>query len=755
MAGALSGANYLWPAPPLNANLTFSHEVLAADGSLLRLSLAMDDHYRLWQGLDGMAASLPEAVLLKEDRWFAWHPGVNPVALLRATVKSLGGERQGASTISMQLARRLYRLHTRSFSGKLKQMALGVWLDLRYSKAAILEAYLNLIPMGGNIEGVAAAARIYFHKDAADLSPSEALALAVLPQRPKARQAFGPNLQAARQALAREWLKHHPEDDLSVLNTLDIGARALSQLPFRAPHLALHLLAREPGDARIQTFIEPHLQSLLERQMRRYLNERRGEGLNNASALLIDHRDQRVLAWVGSADYYDDSILGQVDGVRAKRSTGSTLKPFLYGLGFDQGLIHPATVLKDAPQAFGPFRPENFDGRFLGPVSAEDALIRSRNLPAVWLASQVQSPSLHGLLRAAGVADLASEQHYGLALALGGGELSPLELATLYSMLPNRGRWSPVRLSTRDPEHSGVPVLSPEAAWVVLDMLKKTPRPDGQSGPTRPDWATVWKTGTSWGFRDAWAAGVTGPYVLVVWLGNFAGQGNPALIGVSAATPLFLRIADRLAALPGHGDSRWPGPPATLRKVAVCAASGELPNAWCPRLRDTWYWPGRSPARVSNLHRPVVIDLRTGRKACAPFDPGMTELRVFEFWPSDLARLFALAGLPRRAPPTPDPRCTHTTADAHARDGLRVSSPLADVTYTLRLSHPEESIALRAVAAAGVGKTYWFANTSFVGQSAPERDLPWRPKTPGQFQISVVDERGLSDVRQVRVELVP
>jgi penicillin-binding protein 1C len=746
------------PAPPLAAGIGQSQQVLAADGSLLRLTLAADQHYRLWTSLADIAPPVIEAMLLKEDRYFYWHPGVNPFSLLRALFRTYAeGERQGASTITMQLVRRLQRLKTRHIGGKLTQLLQAVWVDLRYSKDEILEAYLNLAPMGGNVEGVAAAALVYFNQPVGQLNIAQALALAVLPQRPAARAGFGPELQAARQRLAAIWLEAHPEDRLKVLAGLDVLGRRRQALPFRAPHLVEHLLAREGDKAVIDTLIAPRLQSLLERHIKRYLGERRGDGLKNANAVLIDRRDMAVRAWVGSADYHDATIEGQVNGVLAKRSTGSTLKPFLYALGIDQGLIHPLSILKDAPTAFGAFRPENFDGRFVGPLAARDALVRSRNLPAVWLATQVQRPSLHGFLKLAGISQLSSEQHYGLALALGGGEASTLELATLYALLANGGELRSPRLTSTDALRPGPQLVSPEAAWLVLDMLRNTPRPDSNPAAStgNPAWPTAWKTGTSWGFRDAWAAGVTGDYVLVVWLGNFDGRGEPALIGATAATPLFLRIADELPRLLSHEHPRWSGAPARLRRIEICTASGELPNRWCPRTSVTWYLPGISPARVSSLHRPVVIDRRSGQAACPPFDPIHTELQVFEFWPSDLARLFTIAGVPRRAPPAPAAACSSAALSGEAADAPRVSSPLAQVTYTLRLSRPDETIALKAVSAAGSADLYWFANQAYVGRSAPDGDLGWRPEHPGNFAITVVDERGRSGERSVEVELVP
>jgi penicillin-binding protein 1C len=747
------------PSTPLLHDVPLSRMVTAADGQILRLTLAADGQYRLRTPLSGFAPGTIDSVLLKEDRQFYRHAGVNPWSLLRAASATwLQGSRQGGSTLTMQLARRLYRLDTRAIPGKLRQIALAWWIEARHDKAEILEAWLTLAPMGGNMEGVGTAALVYFGKDAAQLSLAESLALAVLPQSPAARSDFGAGLQQARRRLARQWQElHGPSDSTGALAELPVQARGRSELPFQAPHLTDRLLADYPDDPRIDSTVDLRLQGLVERLLAQYIAQQRAFGIRNATAMLVDRRNLAVRALAGSADYFDDSIAGQVNGTTAKRSPGSTLKPFLYALALDQGVIHPLSVLKDAPSSFGPFTPENFDGRFMGPIPARDALIRSRNLPAVSLAMELRQPSLHGFLNSAGITRLQPEAHYGLALALGGGDLTMEELAGLYAMLANGGMLRPLRYRESSAPDPGVRLLSAEAAFMVIDMLKGAPRPDGSPAATRTrHWRVAWKTGTSWGFRDAWTAGIVGDYVLLVWVGNFDGRGNPAFVGSETAAPLFFRIAD---ALPLALSAEQPSPdvpPPSLRRVDVCAASGDLPNAWCPRTASTWFVPGRSPIRVSNLHRPVLIDTRTGRAACPPFDPETTRREVFEFWSSDLLRLFRLAGMPRRVPPDPARDCAELpTINLAGEDRPRVSSPLSNVTYTLRLSRPDESIPLQATVAADAHTLYWFADTRYLGNSAGDGGLSWRPDDGRQYDLTVVDDHGRSARRVLRVEFVP
>jgi penicillin-binding protein 1C len=293
----------------------------------------------------------------------------------------------------------------------------------------------------------------------------------------------------------------------------------------------------------------------------------------------------------------------------------------------------------------------------------------------------------------------------------------------------------------------GVRLLSAEATFVTLDMLRRNPRPDADGTiAVRARWPVAWKTGTSWGFRDAWSAGVVGPYVLVVWIGNFEGQGNPAFVGVDAAAPLFFRIADALNMARPDEAAEPLAPPPGVSRVAVCAESGDLPNVHCPHTVDTWYIPGKSPIRVSQLHRAVAIDPLTGRAGCPPYAAG-TRFEVFEFWSSDMLKLFRQAGMPRRIPP-PLPPCTAEDT----MDGPRIASPLRSVSYALRRSAPQEAIALDASAAADVQRVFWFDGGALIGARAvADGALPWRPAAEGAHLIRIVDDHGRSAERDVEV----
>jgi len=751
----------IWPHAPLANRVPLSTAVWSADGQLLRVTLASDDQYRLWTPLSQMSPALVDAFLLKEDRWFYWHPGVNPAALCRAALRTYHGDgRQGGSTITMQLARMLYGLKTRTPAGKLRQIAAAFWLAARYSKRELLEAYLNLVSFGGNVQGVGAASRILYGKPPDRITLGEAVTLAVIPQSPAARTAHDlqqEKLLRARARLAALWLARHRtgEAERRQLES-PIGARPEFAMPWLAPHFVDALLAARVGRSpRIDTTLDAGLQRIVERQVQRYVDEYGDRGIRNAAVLLLGSRDMSVKAWVGSADYWNTAIDGQVDGVLAKRSPGSALKPFIYAMALDQGVLHPRTILRDSPSSFGPFTPENFDGRFFGPIPAEEALIRSRNVPAVWVSMQLKQPTLYGFLQSAGVSRLKPESYYGLALALGDGEVTMEELAGLYGMLANQGVLRPVHALPSPPARKpdeGPRMLSPEASFITLDMLRRNPRPDDDGAPpVRSRWPVAWKTGTSWGFRDAWSAGIVGPYVLVVWIGDFTGKGNPSFVGVDAAAPLFFRIADGVNL--ARADELAPEllPPPGVNRVAVCAQSGDLPNVWCPQTVETWYIPGKSPIRVSQLHRAVAIDIATGRPACPPYSPVTTRFEVFEFWSTDMLKLFREAGMPRRVPP-PLPACTAEDSS----EAPHIASPLLGVAYTLRRSRPDAAIALEASAAADVQNLFWFDGGALIGKRAAGAGaLPWRPAADGAHLIRVIDDHGRAAERDVQVQFAP
>lgn len=751
----------LLPHPPLKNWYPHSTAVLAADGSLLRLTLASDDQYRLWTPFGKFSPLLKRAVLLHEDQWFWWHPGFNPWGLVRGAFETyvLHHHPQGGSTLTMQLVRLLYGLDTRSPWGKFKQVLLALRMELSYSKKAIFTAYLNYAPYGGNVVGAATASLIYFRKPVSQLTLPEALTLAVLPQSPAQqltqKTPNGDVLAAAltrhRNALYHLWCKHYPKAKrLKALFQLPLAVRTRSELPYGAPHAVDQLLAQlrhsgQPLPTQLVTTIDPALQRLVNSQLQHYVQRHNSHGIKNAAALLVDTRNMAIKALVGSADFFDAAIDGQVNGTAAERSPGSTLKPFIYARAFDQGVIIPASILRDVPTNFGAYSPENFDSHFDGPISAAQALRKSRNVPAVWVDSQLGDQDLYSLLRAAGINNLASRRHYGLSLVLGGGDITMQELARLYAMFPNAGLLKPLRLNQAAPEPHGKRLLSRAASFMVTDILEHNPRPQAISSAIQGA-PVFWKTGTSWAFHDAWTAGGFGPYVLVVWIGNFDATPNPAFVGVRAAAPLFFRIYDAMNLVrPSLKNAPKAAPPPGVRRVTVCLSTGMLPSKWCPQTAQSWFIPGVSPITVGHVYRPQVIDDATGQPACPPYAGKQTHIQVYQYWPTQLARVFQHIGIPLARPPS-RPACQ--AAGKPIGEPPHITAPARRRQYVLRAAstHPPTAahnrIRLTASSDADVRHQYWFIDKSYIGQTRPGAALRWTPPAAGNYQLRVVDDHG-------------
>lgn len=702
--------------------MSFSRAFYDDQQRLLRVTLSDDEKYRLWMPLEKISPALIEATLEKEDRHFYKHVGSNPVSLFRGFWQTyVKHRRAGGSTITMQLARIRYDLRSRSIGTKILQLFHATYLELRYSKKEILESYLNLVPYGRNIEGAGAASMIYFGKPALNLTKLEADQLTDIPPSPTKR---------SKRLVAR------------------------GNLPFEAPHFVNGLIQSDVEGSYIQTTLNLKLQHLVERQIKRFVDRQKRVGIYNGAALLLDTRTMEIKASVGSSDFFNKNIDGQVDGTNAKRSPGSTLKSFIYALALDEGVLTSETMLKDSPMRFGGFNPENFDHQFSGPISAKLALTRSRNIPAVYVASQLTKPSFYEFLKNAGISNLQSEQHYGLSLVLGGGEVTMEELAMLYATLSNQGELKSIRKIRTSKIEKGIPILSPEASFIVKDMLRSTTRPDihFQKDWLRSSPEVSWKTGTSYGFRDAWTAGIMGPYVLIVWLGNFDGQGNPAFVGVQSAAVLFFEILDAIHAEQSKTFANTTEYiPHGVKRVQVCAISGKILGPHCHKKKDTWFIPGKSPIEVCDIHREVRINPANGLQVCSGFN-GATKTQVIEYWPSDLLKQFAIAGIPRQTPPRFDSTCSESKNNQGKPP--KITSPLKGITYTAKLEVNEnESIAFDAVIDADAYETYWFLDTTYLGKSSRGKPFFWKP-VAGNYLVRVVDNLGRSDSIALKVSSI-
>ena len=704
---------WLLPCPMLLSGISFSGVARDRHGVLLRLTTASDQRYRIFTKFSEVPSSLIVAVTTQEDRRYKDHFGVDFGSLLRAITDILMGHpRSGASTLTMQVARLRYHLYTKTVAGKLVQIFRALEIERHYSKDEILEAYFNLAPYGRNIEGVGAASLIYFGKKPADLNRQEILALAVLPQSPSRRAPIN-GVEPAALTEARERLNRRLWNDS--LADLPLHYRQLKELPFSAPHLVQRVLKNRDGEVRLT--LDAGAQNVAATELQQFVKDHGSIGFNNAACLLIDTQSMDVLAYVGSGSFWSNQIQGQNDGTRQLRSPGSSLKPFVYAMAIDRGLITPSTLLYDVPGRFGTYLPENIDGKFDGPIPARLALVRSRNLPAVTLASRLGSDALFDFLRAANVRGIDETNNYGLSAVLGTVDITMQDLVRLYAALANNGKVKQLRFTATDPKDHGAQLLSPEAAFITLDMLSTNEA--GIRLATAPSVDIPYKTGTSTGFHDAWCTGVIGHYILAVWVGRFDGKSNPSFTGRTAAVPLFTRLANRLASEKKISVTPLSPPPgANLRQVDVCSVSGCLAGPYCKHTKKEWIIPGVSPITTCHIHS----------------DSGT------EDWDSQAEQFFETVGLPRK-----------TRAGEHPNSDIHILPMATDVAWQTNQQTGARVLALRARTGPGTKALFWFANRDFIGGVKPGETLYWSP-TPGSYTIAATNDLGESDSIRVTVE---
>jgi len=567
--------------PPLGKDLAFSTSVLDRNGHLLRAYATSDGRWRLPATVADVDPRFFDVLFAYEDKRFRAHHGVDPLALGRATFQliSSGHIRSGASTLTMQVARLLEGRHGRDLSGKLRQMVRAVEIEHALTKDQILSLYLELAPYGGNIEGIRAASLAYFGKEPRHLSLAEAALLVALPQSPELRRPdrFAEAARAARDRVLDRYAATGavPADEIALAKTEPVPL-VRRPMPMLAPHAADEALDAMPAEHELRLTIDSELQNNLEelaRERLRTLAASLGPDISLA-LLVVDNATGEVLAHVGSPSYFDQRRAGQVDMTQALRSPGSTLKPFIYGLGFEDGFIHPETLIEDRPASYGAYAPKDFDFSFQGTVTVREALQFSLNVPAVAVLDRVGPSRLAARLAQAGASlTLPDGDAPGLAIGLGGVGVKLSDLVMLYagiarlgSVLPLDERWGSAQQARR--------LMEPVAAWYVSNVLSGTPPPENGVGGR-----IAFKTGTSYGYRDAWSIGFDGKHTIGIWVGRSDGAPVPGLVGRDAAAPIlfdaFARVGGPVASLPR--------PPA----AAIVASNAKLP----PPLRQ--FQPGR------------------------------------------------------------------------------------------------------------------------------------------------------------------
>ncbi len=532
---------------PLNAAASSSRIVLDRDGHLLRAFTTPDGRWRLDAKPDEVSATYLSLLLAFEDRRFWKHPGVDPLALGRAIMQAIqhGRPISGGSTLTMQAARLLRGSPTHSIPAKFQQIADALRLEATLSKREILSLYLKLAPYGGNLEGVRAASLAYFGKEPHRLSIAEAALLVAIPQSPEMRRldrgdqgtAYSALIEARNRVIRRAAVAHAITQADARTAIAQAAPRGRREFPALAPHLSERLIAANPDEPAIQTTIDGKLQEACEQITRR--NAQSFGDKISVAALIVSNRTGEVLAHVGSAGYFDESRLGAIDMTAAIRSPGSALKPFIYGLAFEDGLAHPETAIEDRPVRFDSYAPANFDNAFHGTVTVRTALQQSFNVPAVKVLNEVSPVKLAARFRDAGMPFAVPRN---LTVALGGVGLSLENLTGLYLALARGGSVIPIRYRK---DSSGpvwnaadAPVLlQPAAAWYVTDILRGAPVPASATPG-----AVAFKTGTSYGFRDAWAAGFDGEYTIAVWVGRPDASSVPGLAGLRVAAPVLFEL---------------------------------------------------------------------------------------------------------------------------------------------------------------------------------------------------------------------
>ena len=742
-------ADRIWPLPLPQDDL--ARVVLAEDGTPLWRFADANGVWRYPVYTSEVSPYYLDALLTYEDRWFYQHPGVNPLALVRATWQNLSGARvvSGGSTLSMQVAR-LLDPHSRTLHGKLRQLWRTAQLEWHLSKDEILNLYLNRAPFGGTLQGVAAASWAYLGKSPSQLTHAEAALLAVLPQAPsRLRPDRHPQrAQEARDKVLRRLAEFQVWPQSAVDEALE---EPLLLAPRLEPSLA-PLLARRLNRPDSPPLIRTTLDATLQRRLEDLLLGWRARLPEHTSAaiLVVEEESMAVRAYLGSVDINDTKRFGHVDMISALRSPGSTLKPFLYGMALDDGLIHSESLLQDVPRRYGDYRPGNFSMGFTGAVPASTALSSSLNLPAVQLLEAYGPKRFAAQMRIGGMPlALPALAEPNLALILGGAGSRLEDLVSGYSALARDGKSATLRLQPDDTLRER-PLLSPGAAWIVRRILSGQARPDRDPRAElvqRP--VLAWKTGTSYGFRDAWAIGVGPRYLIGVWIGRPDGTPVPGQFGLASAAPLMLQVHDVLTNRDSQRGISAPVKPvpANIGVAAICWPLGQPMNRSdpnCRRQRFAWTLDNTTPPTLQALDQPLSVGLMEsvwvnakGLRVDARC-PGATPQNI-ALWPAPLEPWLPRIERREARIPAADPDCPPPA--------LAASSPLSIVGVRegdqLRLpAASQQALRLKISALGGSGRRWWFLNGAPLGDSANQDSINASFERLGRYQLSVLDEAG-------------
>ncbi len=732
---------------PLRVSVKYSQVIADKNGKIVHIFLASDDKWRIKTRLDEISPELKKAILFKEDRYFYWHFGVNPLSVIRALLQNTiqGKTASGASTITMQVAR-LLEPQQRTIWAKITEAFRAVQMEWYYSKDEILQLYLNLVPYGGNIEGVKSASLLFMGIEPKQLSLAQAVTLAIVPNRPTSL-ALGKN-NALIQKERNQWLKRmllygifHPQD---VENALLEPLEAMRRPPIRNwPHLCHLLHKKYPERDWIQVSLDPNLQSQVEKLALAHIQIHKPYNIHNAAVLVVDNQTRNVLAYVGSADFDDIQHAGQVNGVLAYRSPGSTLKPLIYGLAFDLGYATPATVVYDVPSNFGGYAPENFDLKYRGKITVREALATSLNITAVGMLDKIgRKPVIEKLILADFKKIEQDKDVLGLSLALGGCAVNLWELTGLYAAIADGGIYRPLKWFERDTaSHLQNQIMSREASYMLAEILTTAERPDipngAQNALSIPK--ISWKTGTSYGRRDAWCIGFNRFFTVGVWVGNFDNTGVQELTGAQVAAPLVFKIFQRL-------KKGWLDLPHTLQSRMVCKETGLLPAHFCTHLIEDFFIPGVSENRICAHLKEYFVDEKCSKSYCREcLPPAGYRREYFENIDQSLKSYYQSAMIPIKLPPPHNPDCQHIGKSTPPR----ITSPLADRKYTL--INRQSQLTLTCQTPVEVHRVYWYINDKFLCQTPAQTPVFFSPPK-GKIKISCTDDRGQNTDLNIEVE---
>lgn len=743
----------VFPLPANSLHKPASVFIRSRDNQLMRCFLSSDGYWRKPVKLSEISPLLQQSVIANEDRWFYFHPGFNPISMLNAAVDNIKAGRiiRGGSTITMQIAR-MMEPRERTIRSKIIEFLRAVQLEFYYSKDELLEIYFNLAPYGGNIEGVGAATYFYFGKKPSELTASQAALLTSIPNSPTLLRPDR-NLEtsiAKRDRVLKTMCERrviNRSEHLEALGEEVKGER--TELPFLVAHHSRDLARNHKGRSVILSTIDLKIQNICEGVVANSITDLRMQGIYNAAVVVLDNANAEILAVVGSADFFDKRRQGQVNGTVAARSPGSALKPFVYAMALDNGLLSPNTLLNDLPIYYSGYSPENYDKQYRGAVTATEALKLSLNVPAVTLCSKVGQKKFYDVLKAGGISTLNREYYdYGLPIILGSCEVSLLELTNLYASLARGGFYRPVKSIMNEPEGDTLKLFSKETSYIISEILSGLKRPDFPScwefSPNIPK--VAWKTGTSYGRKDAWSIGFNPEYAVGVWVGNFTGEPSPYLVGAEVAAPILFEIFELLSSRDAAG---WFEKPPGVSRRSVCSVSGKNPDYLCEMTISELYIPGVSPEAKCDIHKEIALDAATGFRLCRFCTSGKSIIaKTFEDWDPKTATWLSKTGRLSGRIPEHNPSCSGTSSG----DRPVIISPNEDIYYIIRehLSPQQQGILLDASVASGTKNIYWFVDGDLYGKANPGQKLFLIPRR-GIHELTCSDDRGRSTTIKINI----